>query len=364
MSLQYEQLKNREDALRPTVHLLSSEQASFGDYSYERRFVEVVDPTLDLAEVERMRREGDYWEDQIVRHPEWQPPVPDPLNPGRLIIPSDNLAALWLYRDWEPEANEGSMEQWASRLFPTALALYPLQRIGDGGRVLPGGVIDARSRYLFTHMVDGIGLRNRAAVYANSLGRIGAKANGDRLKVVSLGSGAGVPNADATELLESKGKAIDWSLYDIDTRSLYFSEELFKESLIRRSTFDYGPRTEEGELIGRRFTQAFKDIDPQSVDVADALGLWEYLSAESATLFAQKAYSLVKPGGSLIVSNMLPSRPQREFNQRAVGWPGLYLCSETDLLEIVTAAGVDTQNVSMTHSTDGVYVVMEIKRPL
>jgi len=60
---------------------------------------------------------------------------------------------------------------------------------------------------------------------------------------------------------------------------------------------------------------------------------------------------------------MLPSRPQLEFNQRAVGWPGLYVRSDETLVDILAAAGIDTENVTATHTADGVYVVLEIRKP-
>jgi len=58
----------------------------------------------------------------------------------------------------------------------------------------------------------------------------------------------------------------------------------------------------------------------------------------------------------------MPSRPQREFNQRAVGWPGLYLRDDTALLDIVEAAGIDPSQVTITHPEDGVYAVMEVRK--
>lgn len=328
---------------------------------FERRLVDVADEA-DPNEVEKMRRLGDAWEEELLQHPSWSPPKPDPLVPGKLFISQKNSAAQWLYRDWDSSNNEGSMELWASTLFPTARALYPLQRVADGGRVLPGGVIDERAQYLFTHMVDGIGLRSRARVYAEQLVTIAKESPEQELTVVSLGCGAGVPNIDATERIERElGKAVDWDLYDFDTESLRFAKELVGESAVLHSSFRYGDPYDQNTVVARAYARAFA-LPEASVDVVDALGLWEYIPQKHAVRFAERAYRLVKPGGRLIVSNMLPSRPQREFNQRAVGWPGLQLRSEDDLLAILDEAGIDSRNVTMTHATDGVYVVMEIRK--
>lgn len=320
--------------------------------------------TAEQKDISEMRKQGDYWDLELQNHPEWQPPVADPENPGKLIIPEDNRAALWLYRDWNQENNQGTMEEWASTLFPTALALYGLQRVKDGGRVLNSGFMDGRTEYLFSTMLDAIGIRNRADIYSNNLVNLARDTGDDTLDVVSLGCGAGVPNIDASiKVKETLNKSIRWDFYDLDTRSLGLSKELVEEAGLSFDNFNFGGGTGLGRVSKRSFTEAFRRLPESSVHAVDALGLWEYLSPETARNFAEKAYKLVKPGGSLIISNMLSDRPQREFNQRAVGWPGLFLRSEDDLLTIIDSAGIPLDDIRMTRTEDQVYVVMEIKKP-
>lgn len=353
-----------ELAVDSVMEVLGSELVlGLNGKEYRRQLVDVYDES-DPIEVAKMREIGDAWEGELRKNPDWDPPVADPYNPGKLIIPEENKAALWLYRDFMSHKDEGFMEAWAANLFPTARALFPLQRLEDGGRVLSDSKIEERAHYLFSTMVDGLGLRSRARIYAEELLSVASESSGERLKIVSLGCGAGVPNIDATVRIEKElGKAVDWDLYDLDTVTLGFAQELVEESPIQNSTFNYGP-TEAGSerLLGRVYSRAF-GLPKESVDVVDALGLWEYIPHEKAVKFAQKSYDLVKPGGRVIISNMLPDRPQVEFNQRAVGWPGLYLRSDDELLEIIDKAGIDTSQVTMTHSTDGVYVVVDIRKP-
>lgn len=284
---------------------------------------------------------------------------------GVVTIPEENEAAQWLYyEDGEPT----QMVEWAGR-FPTAIALEPLQRLEEGGSWLGAGKLDDRTLNLFTNMVDGIGLRSRARIYSDQLVEYAARRQADTLDIVSLGSGAAVPNIQATKELEANQTAVHWRFYDFDPEALLFAQKLVEGNEFQYSTFDYGPTKENPETgrlepRGQNYLRAFS-IEDESVDIVDALGLWEYLDKDVAARFAEKLYKKLKPGGSLIVSNMLPSRPQREFNQRAVGWPGLNLRSDTDLLDIVEAAGIDTRLVTMTHdqSDRDVYVVMEVKKP-
>lgn len=278
-------------------------------------------------------------------------------------VPEENIAARWLY--YNTDGSESQMIDWAKD-FPTAIALESLQRLDRGGRLLPQGKLDERTLELFTYMVDAIGIRSRARVYSERLVELTQSIEGP-LSVISVGSGAAVPNIDATKRIEGElGNYVKWKFFDIDPRALGFAHELIEESDFQKSSVDYGdvslnPDTHKWEFKGRSFVRAYKEPS-ESVDVVDALGLWEYLEEDTAVKFLHRLYDKVKPGGMIIVSNMLKDRPQEEFNKKGVGWPTLQLRSETDLLRIVEAAGVDTSLVTMTHAEDGVYVVMDIQK--
>ena len=329
---------------------------------YTRELVRVGDISDANPELRsRFRSQGDLYESQL----QADPSIPATVSGGgNIVIPEANHAARWLYYD--ENGNHTQMIEWAKR-FPTAIALEPLQRPDVGGTWLNGGGLDARTREYFVNMVDGIGLRSRADIYSKKLVDIVAYRNLEQLQIVSLGSGAAIPNIQATERLERNGVAAHWSFYDIDPEALLFARQLISEKVFNSAVFDYGPevfneKTGRVEPTGRNYLRAFGG-EPESIDVVDALGLWEYLTADQAVVFARKSYQKLKPGGSLIVSNMLPSRPQLHFNQRAVGWPGLYLRGDSELLDIIESAGIDTRTVTITHPEDGVYAVMEVTKP-
>jgi len=330
-------------------------------HEYMLREVSVGDESDEDPELrEWYRKQGDHFE-ALLR---LNPAIPSTyVADGTVVVPEENAAARWLYYD--EHDNETQMIEWA-RKFPTAIALEPLQRLEAGGKWLPSGGLDDRTLELFTNMVDGIGLRSRARVYVERLVDYAQTSKIDEMTIISLGSGAAVPNMQATHALEAEGVATHWHFYDFDPEALIFAENLEKENKFQYSTFDYGPTWENPETgtvepRGQNYLRAF-GVEDESVDIVDALGLWEYLKPEVAARFSAKLFAKVKPGGSMIVSNMLSSRPQREFNQRAVGWPGLYLRNDAELLDIMEAAGINTRQVTMTHSSDGVYVVMEVKK--
>lgn len=330
-------------------------------HEYTLRHVHVEDETdLDPDLRSRYNDQGDKFEQILRANPHWGKTE---IKNGRVDVAEDNLAAQWLY--YGVDGRPTQLINWAAK-FPTAIALEPMQRLDKGGKWLPGGAPDERSLELYLNMADAIGLRSRARIYSQLLVEHAKESNTEELSVISLGSGASIPNIQATQAVELEAKAINWKFFDYDPEALMFAKELIEENEFQYSTFDYGPEwinpeTGKAEPKGQNYLRAFGEKD-ESADIVDALGLWEYLKPNEAARFAHTLFKKVKPGGSLIVSNMLPSRPQREFNERAVGWPGLYLRSDTDLLEIVKKAGIDTSQVTMTHAEDGVYVVMEIKK--
>ena len=306
-----------------------------------RRLVAVGDES-DPIERRTLRAVGDAFEIDLIDNPQWIAPSEDNFD--------SNPASQWLYTE---DPAQTSMQKW-SRLFPSAKALYPLQRLDDGGRVLPGGVIDERAKYLFTNMVDGIGLRARGRVMADMLVEVSNTFRGETLECVSLGCGAAVPDINATlRIQQATGADVNWHLYDISKDALDFARELADEAGIDQSTIS----TFEG-LYVRAFSKK-----PESAHVVDVLGLWEYLDDRTCVKLLKRSYKLLKPGGSFIASNMLSDRPQLEFNLRGVGWPSIIKPrSEEQLFAIVAAADLDTESFTFTRSDDGVYGVMEIKK--
>ena len=324
---------------------------------------------LELESFDRYDDSGWQYFEKLVRVPDESDPVHRVLlknvarkfeqllrEDGTLVAPHDgvydtNVASGWIYLE---DPAQTSMIEW-STLFPSAKALYPLQRVGDGGRVLPSGSIDERAKYLFTNMIDGIALRARARIMAGMVFRVASASHARDLRAVSLGCGAAVPDIDATlQVQRQLGKSITWELYDIDQEALQFAVELGEEAGLPADSLRIHPGS---------FVRAFA-LAPSSVDIVDVLGLWEYLPDATCAKLLARSYRLLMPGGSFICSNMRSEREQLHFNSRAVGWPALIHRTEAELAELAKAAGIASGLTSMTRSEDSVYSVMEIRKPL
>ncbi|WP_345750179.1 hypothetical protein [Microbacterium rhizophilus] len=326
---------------------------------FVRRHVEVADE----SDEDPLLR-ADYWqrtdahESLLSEHPDWEATARQA--DGALAIGTENVPARQLYLDESGRPTQ--MTAWGAQM-KEAIALEGLQRLERGGRFLPGGRLDARTAELFRYMSDGIGLRSRQRVYRDLLVSRASAAEADTLRIASLGSGAAVPNIEATLAVEAQGGRIEWRMFDLDPRALQAAAELIAEAPIRRSTFDLGPAAAEAGVAGfagRSYLEIRHAVPDGSLDAVDALGLWEYLSHRQAVTFLRVCLRKLKPGAPMIVSNMLKTRPHLLYNQRAVGWPDLHLRGEEELLSVAQDAGVDTSRVRITHAADGVYAVVDI----
>lgn len=363
-------LPTKADSLRVgEVRLLEEELViDEHDRHYFRREVEVGDESDPLIR-ERFFRKAETYERQLERQPEIEATYVN--DEGVLVVDPRNEAAMDLYYDERGQPTQ--MTAWGPQMMQ-AIALEGLQNLSRGGRFLPGGQLDRRTLELFTNMPDGIGLRSRQHIYAGLLvERARALSGVNDLNIVSLGSGAAVPNIEATlEVERMLGKKINWQLFDLDPDALMYAEQMIRDAGIAESTFDFGPTTDVLSARGSHFEgrsyYAARHLENESLDAVDALGLWEYLDEHQAATFLKMLYPKLKKGAPMIVSNMLKSRPQPLYNQKAVGWPKLHMRNEQDLIDIVAAvefkdgSGIPTESVTITHPQDGVYAVMEIRK--
>lgn len=334
---------------------------------YERRNVIVGDESnQDLEKKQRYFEKANRFEKQISDHPEWQAThlgvEEHGEEVGELYVDPLNLAAVDLYFE---DGRETQMFEWGHQMMQ-AIALEPLQNLSKGGRFLSRGHLMQRELERFTYMPDGIGLRSRQHIYADLLVQTALETQDDTLRIVSLGSGASVPNIEASQKIEQQvGKGIEWQLFDLDPNALYRAQQMTSEAGLQLSTFDFGPKSTDPNhpgFAGRSYIEA-RHIENESLDAVDALGLWEYLEPNQAKMFLKMMYPKLKPGASMIVSNMRKKRPHPKYNMVAVGWPEVIMRSDEDLLDIVDAAKISLDQVRLTTPSDGVYVVMEIRKP-
>lgn len=345
---------------REVVLLHSSWEKTKEGHEYELRHVHVDDPH-DPEIAFQLEVVASMFNQALIDNPDWQPPKHPKHTQaytGEKVVPNEDL------KNFDPDSNpawqwfygpEGSSLRKWRELIPSAKALYPMQRLDDIARIFPeGSEPDERSIEIFYNMLDSIAIRTRAEIMKASMFTQAQQSESDELHVVSLGSGAAVAETDvAIKIQRELGKKLHMQFYDIDAEVLEFGKEY-----AQRVGLDMSSVTQKHANYLRALY-----LPAESQDFIDVLGLWEYLDRAACVKLLKQSYTLLKPGGTFIASNMLDNRKQFTFNQKGVGWWPLHARSVDELAAIVHDAGIDTRQLTITISEDGVYAVMEIQKP-
>lgn len=250
-----------------------------------------------------------------------------------------------------------AMAAWRARLVPSALALFVVQNPLEE-RLPEGTRMDSESRQWFIHANDAIGVRSRAQV----LGALVEKYIHNELESdwISLASGAAIPVLEALRMAKLDGQKVHLSLVDDDPVALRWAETMAAQeglvvgeqlTLLKRHLIHHFIRSDDLLL----------ELGEHQAELVDALGIFEYFNDTDAVIFLQRAVRLVKPGGAVIVSNMLTTSPQIDFILRCIGWAHIYPRTLQQLQDIHLAAGIPAEKVTVIVPKDGVYAVMEIR---
>ncbi|WP_288821606.1 class I SAM-dependent methyltransferase [uncultured Leclercia sp.] len=285
--------------------------------------------------------------------PSLQPPLIEQGDRGELTLIAQHA--------WSQEAfrHRPALAAWRVRLVPSALALFAVQNPLED-KLPEGTVMDSASRQWFIHANDAIGVRSRARVLATLVDKY--IHNDIESDWVSLASGAAIPVLEALCAAKLDGQKVHLSLVDDDPVALRWAETMAAQqglvvgeqiTLLRRNLVYHLIRNDDLVL----------ELGEQQAELVDALGIFEYFNHDDAVTFLKRAQRLVKPGGAVILSNMLNTSPQIDFALRCIGWQHLFPRSLDELQEIHLAAGVPVENVTVVVPEDGVYAVMEVRVP-
>lgn len=262
------------------------------------------------------------------------------------------------------------LSRWREDM-PTAAALYPLQK-PHMNKLANGMPFDEVAEKYFPHAIDGVGLRSRAAIMSyvmfEHFKNYPAK---QTLKWSSLACGAAIPVFDAAQaLMKVKKTKIALQLLDIDKSALKFAKDL------AINEYDISEHIDIKKANILKLKGLVKKVGLESQDAIDILGFFEYLPATTwkyrkykvrmdmpgAIEFLEAAYSLLKPGGMLVLGNMRDDHPQLPFTIGIVRWPYIRPRKLSRVLEIINKAGIDSKNVTFYQAGDSVYTVAAITK--
>lgn len=286
------------------------------------------------------------WDDELLQTDN---PLPPYINKGDSIIESRNPVSERFYKD-------KSIQEWAL-LMPSARALFYLTHLNT--QILPSGqpISEIMTRFM-REMDDGIGIRTRKRIALKVVNDTIKQAN-ESIQCLSLACGA----ADLMlEVLAASEKEILLTLVDIDDDALSMARSIATANGLKEGS-NYN--IEKINLLHAmvRSDKFVYQLGEKSQDVVDAIGINEYFSLSIATRFLVNAYRCVKPGGLLITANMLSDRSQMQINKLAIGWPKLYPRSVDDIVIMLQNAGLPIEHTKIIIPEDGIYAMIEIRRP-
>lgn len=278
-------------------------------------------------------------------------------------------------------------------LVPTAAALDVLYD-PESSQYPSGKPIDPQMTEWLRNAADAHGIRSRAQVMRKVLLDQAKthQATGDGLlRWLSLACGAAQPILETMAeiatpqpiqhtpphavLADADPKALGLARNYATRRGLSASITPILANVLDRRGFETLP----GSLLGRMPFLRKSTGWIEQFDAVDAVGLLEYLQEDDwsyayngvmktnkvmagAVTFLRNAYACVKPGGMLVVGNMLDTHPTLGFTMDVIQWPHIQPRSIEEMLDIFEAAGL-FGHVEVHLPSDGVYAVYIVRKP-
>lgn len=278
-------------------------------------------------------------------------------------------------------------------LVPTAAALDSLynptkETLANGKPMHP-----MMSEWL-GNITDGRGIRSRAAVVGERLKE--ETLRHDRpVEWLSLASGAAQPIVETAKSLANEyGVTPRITLVDKDQNALRLAEEYaasagvtdtletMNMNILRLQGMtqpDTGRRMHDlaSRALSRTLRQRY--LPSEKYDVVDAVGIVEYLKSDDwpytygnviktktrlagARRFLKNAYELVRPGGVLVIGNMLKSHPQLAFTLDVIQWPHIKPRAIDEVVQVLDEAELDGE-LDVYCPDDGAYAIYQLRKP-
>jgi SAM-dependent methyltransferase len=195
------------------------------------------------------------------------------------------------------------------------------------------------------------------------------------IRIMSVACGTALPTAQGAVHAGISNATL--SLLDGDRRSMGRARELAEAV-----GFTGRIVATVGDVFNRQtMAQLKEELTAGGVDrrshIVDAMGIFEYTGAELRSPdandpdslrydpagFLKAVYDLVQPGGRLVLGQMRDDRPNADFTMGVVGWPYICMRSPKEVMEIIVAAGIDPEMVTLSLTPEGLYTVATVDKP-
>lgn len=269
-------------------------------------------------------------------------------------------------REFRRRVKSPSYDAWCT-LVPSASSLLYLadpwhyEYIDTGKALVP---IDRTSRQLLSLLTDAIAIRSRAAVMAELVRRVvgthGAIET-EPLNWLSIACGTALPTMRAAVAAGVRPRLL---LADVSARALRQATQLAKSigytgevTTKRLNIFDPRAMHKLGAELAEHGARPH---------LVDAMGIFEYTGTNlgvDPVEFLSSVWQILRPRGTLVIGQMLATRPRPDFTMGVVQWPYLELRTVAELLEITDAAELPRERTEVFLPGDGVYAVVQATKP-
>ena len=197
-------------------------------------------------------------------------------------------------------------------------------------------------------------VRNRRAMLAEEIQQTIGRQGGDPARVMSIACGPAREVFDVYEQLAAPS-SLRASLLDIDEEALDFvAAELQSKGLA-----DHVSLYNENVLylaVGRRKL----DLDPQ--DLIYSVGLVDYFNDKTVARLIDYAYTLLKPGGKLILGNFHPDNTCKAFMDHVLEWRLIHR-SEEDMDRLFSQSAFGRPCTKIRFEQEGINLFAECVKP-
>ena len=177
------------------------------------------------------------------------------------------------------------------------------------------------------------------------------------VKVLSVACG---PAMELNEILRTKEDcaALHYSLLDQDRDALSEAAgviERVSQRLGATLAADFIKESVRTMLVARELQARWGQFD-----FIYSMGLFDYLTRPVATALIKKLYSLLLPGGMMIIGNFLAEHPTMIYMAYWMDWMLIYR-TEEEMLEL--AADIDGAETIVRHDATGIQLFLQIRKP-
>ncbi len=196
-------------------------------------------------------------------------------------------------------------------------------------------------------------VRNRRGLLAREIVRTLEQVDGRPARVTSLACGPAREVFDVYERLTEPSR-LEVTLVDMDTKALSFVSNTATERHISRH-IRLVPENLIYLAVGRRTL----DIDPQHLIYS--IGLIDYFGDQLVIKLLDYIYTVLAPGGRVILGNFHPSNPTKALMEHVLEW-NLVHRSEQDMDRLFEASRFGRGATNITYEEQGINLFAECIR--